>query len=107
MIGGIDVVFWVPENMPASDVILRSVRRHWPGFVFQNAEDPAPLPKTENHWLPEPSGREFFLYKDNDAAISWLENGAVPENLGTVLYVILGNRHQAELGLRSLTLVCG
>ena len=107
MIGGTDVVLWVREDLPASDFILRTVRRHWPDLVFQDADDPT-LPSQSLHgWLPQPSGREFFVYRDLPAALSWHEHGAIPENTNAMLHVILGNRRKPEAGLRSLTIVCG
>src|SRR5262245_26301105 len=108
MIGGTDVVLWVREDVPAADVILRTVRRSWPGFVFQNADDEsAPFAPPTGPWLPRPSGREFFVYRDERAARAWDEHGATPENTNTMLHVILGNRRQPGTDLKSLTLVCG
>jgi hypothetical protein len=80
MIGGTDVVLWVRDDLPAADLILRTVRRHWPGFVFQDADDPNPPRALDTFVLPTPSGREFIVYRD---------------------------RRKPEAGLRSLTLVCG
>jgi hypothetical protein len=107
MIGGTDTVLWVSEGAPAADIILRTVRHHWPDCVVQNADDDVPLPHREGGWLPEPPGREFFIYKDDAAAANWLEHAAAPENVNTMLYVIVGKRRKPDLGLRSLTLVCG
>ena len=107
MIGGIDVVFWVRDDISAAEVILRTLRRHWPNFVIEDADDPAPFLPNPGPWLPTPAGREFFAYKDEASAMSWEELGATPENRDAMIYVILGNRRRQELGLRSLTLVCG
>jgi hypothetical protein len=106
MIGGTDVVFWVRDDLPAAELILSTVRRHWPQFVFQNAEDASPLPAPNGSGVPQPSGREFFVYKDGSAARNWQEDGAVPANANTMLHVILGHGRKPEAGLRSLTLVC-
>ena len=51
MIGGIDIVLWIPDDIPACDVILRTLRICWPRFVFQNGDDAEPLPPS---WLPSP-----------------------------------------------------
>ncbi len=106
MIGGVDIVFWAPDEGAAVDAILRIVRRHWKDFVFQNGDDPAPIPRPPGNWLPTPSGRQFFLYRDEAAARSWDDNGAIPENANTMLHVLVGNRWQPGTHFRSLTLVC-
>jgi len=107
MIGGTDVVLWIRDDLSPADVILRTIQRHWPNYIFQNGDDPAPFSHKAGPWLPLPTGREFFVYENEKAAHSWHEHGAIPENTNTMLYVILGNRRKQELALRSLTLVCG
>ena len=107
MIGGTDVIFWVRDDIPAADIIFRTARRHWPDYVFQDADDPEPITPNPGRWLPEPSGPEFFIYKDEAAALSWDEHGSTPENDDAMLHVILGDRRRPELGLRSLTMVSG
>ncbi|HLN31908.1 MAG TPA: hypothetical protein VK395_29525 [Gemmataceae bacterium] len=108
MIGGVDVVLWVRDDIPATDVIFRCVRHHWPKLVFQDAEeDSMPYSAQSSQWLPRPAGPEFFIYRDEEAARSWDAQGATPDNANTMLYVILGKRRQAKTGLKSLTLVCG
>src|SRR5262249_23662827 len=109
MIGGTDVVFWVRDGLQleAADLILRTVRRHWPALTFQNAneETATPLPNTDGY-LPKPTGREFFIYRDRQAALSWDEHGAIPENRNAMLHVLLGKRGQPDSDMKSLTLVC-
>jgi hypothetical protein len=107
MIGGSDKVLWVPEKAPAAKLILKSVRRHWPKFVFQDADDDLPLDPAKLPSLPVPKGREFFLYRDMKAAKEWLKSGATLKNKNTLIYVILGKRRKRDLGLRSITLVGG
>ncbi|MCI0684647.1 MAG: hypothetical protein L0Y71_21330 [Gemmataceae bacterium] len=107
MIGGCDQVLWVDEKAPAADVIVRAVRRHWPDFVFQNVDDDQPITPDSDLWLPSPTGREFFLYENAASAQGWLAQGATPENRNAMIHVILGNRRNAALGLRSITLVSG
>jgi hypothetical protein len=104
MIGGSDIVLWVDENAPAAEVILRVFRQHWPDFAFQNADDDQPLaPSASGH--PQPSGREFFVYRTLAAAQEWLQSGATEANKNTMIHVIVGNRRKADSGLRSVTLV--
>jgi hypothetical protein len=105
MIGGSDKVLWVDENAPAADLILRTVRQHWPIFVFQNANDDKPLDAATSSGLTKPAGREFFLYRTAEAAQHWLQLGATDENKNTLIHVILGNRRKPDVGLRSITLV--
>lgn len=107
MIGGCDQVLWVVETAPAADVIVRAVKRFWPQFVFQDADDDQPITPESDLWLPSPTGREFFLYQNAAVAQSWLDQGATPENQNSMIHVILGNRRKADLGLRSITLVSG
>jgi hypothetical protein len=105
MIGGFDKVLWVDENAPAADLILRIVRRHWPNFVFQDAEEDQPLDAAKSSGLTHLAAREFFLYRDTEAAQEWLHAGATDNNKNTLIHVILGNRRKPELKLRSITLV--
>jgi hypothetical protein len=108
MIGGTDIILAVRRNIPAADVIFRTIRRHWPNFVFQNADDDsAPFTPQVGPWLPQPSGREFFIYRDADAARSWDAYGATPENRNAMIYVILGKEPPPGADLGSVTLVCG
>jgi hypothetical protein len=106
MIGGTDIVLWVQKHAPVADIIFRTVRRHWPEMVFQNADDESVPCLPVRRRLPRPSGPEYFIYKDGASAQSWGENGAVPENANTMLYVIEGKRRHPDGRRRSLTLVC-
>jgi hypothetical protein len=107
MIGGTDVELWVRDHSEAVDMIFRTARLHWPHSVFENADDAElRFMRPTGLGLPKPSGREFFIYRNEEAARSWSEHGGIPENANTMLYVILGERLKAEVGLKSLTLVC-
>src|SRR5437660_1227082 len=107
MIGGTDIELTIRSDIPAADVVFRTVRRHWPNFVFQDADDEtAPYAPNANGSLPKVSGREFFVYRDKQAALSWDEYGAAAENFNTMLYVILGEEDPPGSNLRPLTLVC-
>jgi hypothetical protein len=105
MIGGSDKVLWVDENAPAADLILRTVRQHWPSLVFQDADEAQPLDAAKSSGLQQPAGREFFLYRTAEAAQDWLQSGATDHNKNTLIHVILGNRRKPDVGLRSITLV--
>jgi len=107
MIGGTDVVLWARDGGEATDVILRTVHRYWPNFVLENLDDEAPFVPRRRDELPNPSGPEFFLYRDEQSALSWEEHGATPENCNMMLHVIVGNRANPGSDLKSLTVVCG
>jgi hypothetical protein len=107
MIGGIDILLTVAQDVPASDVIIRVVRRHWPDYIFQDVDDPNPPTPRTSHDIPSPTGREFFLYRDLKSALIWEDRGAVPENENTLIYVILGDEADIHDHARSITLVCG
>jgi hypothetical protein len=106
MIGGMDFVFWTPDQDAAVRDILRIVCRRWKDYVFQNADDLAPMPPLPPGILPTPTGDQFFLYRDESAARSWEEFGAIPENANTMLHVLVGKRRQPGTDYHSLTVVC-
>src|SRR5262249_6183460 len=107
MIGGTDIICPVRSDIPIADVIFRTVRRYWPRYVFLNAEETGPFTPWAGAGLPRPSGREFFIYRDEEAARSWDEQGAVPENANTMLHVILPPERAPLPALAEVTLVCG
>jgi hypothetical protein len=107
MIGGTDIAFWVRDGHEAADLILRTAQRYWPKFVIENIDDPQPFAPRQGIDLPEPSGNEFFIYRDERVALDWEAHGATLENSNSRLYVILGNRVQPNSGFKSLTVVCG
>ena len=104
MIGRMDIICPVSTKIPAADVIFRTVRRHWPHSVFQNAEDVAPFVPDNGRWPPAPPSREFFIYRDKQAARSWDKLGADLENVNTMLHVLLPETEGKAP--TSLTLVC-
>jgi hypothetical protein len=106
MIGGMDFVFWTPDQDAAVCAILRIVCRRWKDYVFQNAADLAPMPRFPQGILPTPTGDQFFIYRNEAAARSWEEFGAIPENANTMLHVLVGKRRQPGTDYRSLTVVC-
>jgi hypothetical protein len=108
MIGGTDVVLEIGAGVQAADVILRAVRRHWPRCVYQNADDEsAPFTHYDGEWPPQAVDREFFVYRDEEAALSWDADGATPENDNAMLYVIVPEEPADRTTIPTLTVVCG
>ena len=94
MLGGYDVLLLAPSGECIADAILRACRSHWQGSVcvFQNTEE------TTEHLFSDPwvwnvgtSSRDFFVYRDQDAAASWEEHGAVKENRNTMFQFLIGD----------------
>jgi hypothetical protein len=107
MIGGTDVVLKARADFPVADLILRTVRRHWPDFVIQDADDASRSFTPRNGvWLPKPTGQEFFVYRDETSARSWDEFGAMPENANTMLHVLVGHEADATDPFLEVTIVC-
>ena len=107
MIGGLDIILQAPSERKAMELILRTVRRHWPACLFEDAEAEteawSPCPEG---WLPDPSVREFFLYRDEKVASSWEKHGASPKNANSMLHVLLGKRRKSSAPSIEITLVC-
>jgi len=51
--------------------------------------------------------REFFVYRDEQAARSWDADGATPENYNTMLYIIVPEKPAERTTVPTLTVVCG
>jgi hypothetical protein len=107
MIGGIDISFNVPVNNPTADLIVRRMRQFWPEGVFQDANS------AETHGIFEPwvaihgtNSREFFIYRDAEAAKKWNDAGAVPENSNTMLHFLLGPAPEVDSESQQVTVVC-
>jgi hypothetical protein len=108
MIGGTDVVLEIGVGVRAADAILLAVRRHWPRCVYQNADDEsAPFTPYDGDWPPQAVDREFFVYRDEEAAWSWDADGATPENHDAMLYVILPEEPPDRSAIPTVTVVCG
>jgi hypothetical protein len=102
MIGGTDVILEVSAGAPVADVVFSVVRRHWPNCVFQDADDESGPFAPPDIWTPRLISREFFLYRDSQAARSWDEHGAAPENHNLMLHVFVPDERESMV-----TLVCG
>lgn len=90
---GFDVLLLAPARECLGDVILHACRQHWPGHdcVFQDVDE------VETHafskpwvWTAGTARQEFFVYRDQAAAASWTEDGAVPENRNTMFHFLIG-----------------
>jgi hypothetical protein len=101
MIGGTDVILEVSVGAPVADVVFAVVRRHWPNCVFQDAEDESARFEAPALWPPQLISREFFLYRDPQAARSWGEHGAAQDNHNLMLHAILPDEQDTMV-----TLVC-
>ena len=107
MIGGTDIELTIPSDVPAADVIFRTVRRHWPNFVFKT-------PMMRRHRTPQPRMacyRSLLAPNSLFTATSKRQRTGTsmvqtPANFNTMLHVILGEQEPAGSGMRPLTLVC-
>ena len=108
MIGGTDIVLEVRSGAMAAEAILRTVRRHWPRCVYQDADaEMVPVSLPDSEWPPQLRSRQFFIYRDEEVARSWDEYGAIPENDNLMLHVILPRWTADNSEPSTLTLVCG
>ena len=108
-IGGIDVVLQVVDpSVPIADIILQAARRLWPGCVVQDADQSQTFGNDDpNLWLNGIASREFFIYRNLDAAISWNQAGGTLENQQTMLHFLIGGRAADNPCVRELTVVVG
>lgn len=108
MIGGTDVIMERKPGVPAADMILRVVRRHWPDCLYQNADDEGPARPLPAEGTPPGLAPEFFLHRDEESVRSWDEFGATPDNVNTMLYVLIpGDDGGDAAAPSSVTVVCG
>jgi len=105
MIGGIDTVIQAPPGIPLADLLLGRLRSFWPSAVFQHADATAQFP-IDDSWVLMHGGsaREFFVYKDRDAAEAWARHGTIPANSNTMLHFLVSPPAMGEL--QEVTLVC-
>jgi hypothetical protein len=105
MIGGIDIILQAPPGIPLADLILGRLRSFWQSAVFQRADETDQYP-IGDPWVLIHGGasREFFVYKDGDAAAAWARQGAVRENSNTMLHFLIGPERLGEL--QEVTVVC-
>ena len=107
-IGGIDVVLRVKPDVPVADIILRVTRRLWPECVFQDADQSQILDNYDpTVWLYGTASREFFIYRDRDAASAWGQDGGTPENQHTMIHFLIGGGSTPTNPLREVTVVVG
>jgi hypothetical protein len=108
IVGGSDLIFFAPADVPVVGIILRRVRQLWPLAWFQDPDE------DKAHRIDDPrvishggESREFLIYRDQAAVSAWDRDGATPENLDSMLYFLIGEASEVEPGRRELTLVCG
>ena len=108
-IGGVDVVLRVKDpTVPFADIILHAARWLWPGFVFQDADQSQIFENNDPKlWLYRTVSREFFLYRDADAATAWNDAGGTPENQLTMVHCLIADGAAGTKSPRELTVVVG
>ena len=108
IIGGVDVVLRVERTVPITDVVLRIARRLWPRCVFQDADQPQILDNDDlTVWLFGTASREFFIYRDRQAANAWSQVGGTPENQNAMLHFLISGSLPGDNARRELTVVVG
>ena len=106
-IGGIDIVLAARRNAPVAEIVLRRIRLMWPHCVFEDAERPGCHPISSPWvWFSGTQSTEFFIYRDDEAARAWEEQGATAENQDAMIHVLLGESERAG-SLMDVTLVIG
>jgi hypothetical protein len=89
MIGGHDWLLLAPPGIPVADIILQRMLREWPDAVFLDADGTVPAPLRDPRVLLGCQSREFFIFRDEAAARSWDEHGAVPGNANTMFHFVI------------------
>ena len=107
MIGGTDIILVGPSHLGISDLILRVCRDRWSDCHFQNA-DSLDVHKIDDPWVWTLGtlSKEFFVYRDAEAANNWTTDGASREATNTMLHFILRDLSQDGLLYAEVTLVC-
>ncbi len=107
MIGGIDIILSVPANDSTADLIIRRVRQYWPNGIFQDANS-SEMYSVFDPWVAihGTNSREFFIYRDAEAAKGWEAEGAVSENFNTMLHILLDPSPDADAKMQEITIVC-
>src|SRR3972149_1489655 len=87
MIGGTDIVIPNP-GLPvaqAMDTVVRCARGRWAGAILQDSGG-----RRFRSYREGPFGRvrELFVYKDEQAFLSWERVGAKPENANSMIHLI-------------------
>ena len=105
-IGGWDISIEIPPHVSAAEVILRLMRRRWPGSYFQDADRDDFYPIGSEHVAIRGGlSREFFVFVDLASLESWHRDGATAENANAMLHFLVGEP-TSRRGLRLVTLVC-
>lgn len=108
MIGGTDIEFRVGDGVAVADAIFRTIRQQWPEFVIENAlDESSPFRPPADRGIPNAPSDEFFIYRDEQAARDWSENGATPENANVMVNVLMGDGKKLKNGFHTITIVVG
>lgn len=107
MVGGTDIILVGPSHLGISDLILRVCRDRWSDCRFQMA-DSLEVYKLDDPWVWKLGtlSKEFFVYRDAEAASNWAKDGAGCEAANSMLHFILRDLQQAGLVYAEVTLVC-
>lgn len=106
-IGRIDSILFSSTTVCVCDVVLETCRRFWPLAVFQDVASLDIRSLTDPWlWLEGTASREFFVYQDANAAESWDQLGAVPQNSNTMIHVLIRDRPVGHEMIREVTVVC-
>jgi hypothetical protein len=102
MIGRQDIVFSLSGTEPADtlDAVAREVTRRWDKAVYQDGETGCLFHTFAD--VPFGKLREILIYRDPASLGSWESLGAVPENAGSMIHVLLSGT-QLTLVVDSVT----
>lgn len=106
-IGGIDLTLETPAASFDLRTVLNVLLDFWPAAQFQdaNASSAQPL-RAVTEGESGPSSTEFFVYRDQDSAASWADDGSTPENANTMVHCLVqrvGNEVQLTLVVDRMT----
>ena len=107
MIGGNDLIFFAPEDVPVVGLDPATCPRALAPRPFPGCrtKGPSATSTTPGSSTGASESREFLIYRDQDAVEAWDRDGAEPENLDTMFYFLdrIGRR-RSKPGRRELTL---
>lgn len=88
MIGGEDIVIETfDQPTPAVlDLVVRSIRRRWPGAVVQDGTSGTRFPSYIS--LPFGQVSELFVYRDELSFETWTRTGSDAENENAMIHLI-------------------
>jgi len=107
-IGGTDLFFSTSARCDVVDVVYAIVKRRWPSFVVEDADEegPAFAPLDSEGKPIRPKGPEYFIYRDQAAAELWDCEGGVDEAQDLMIYII-EDAVPNGAPVKGVTVVCG